>query len=188
MMKQRRTTLLQYGGIIAALVAVGVLHAWFWGSYMGGQREEVDRKRRQVTNLQREVESKKREKADSDRKATEFHSALMTREKELDSYGDFLPSVRTKPLVIKEILSLIEELGIRIWKIENTPMVQNEGCFTFNFSLKLEGPYKSFKLFLAQIYKSERIFRIKKFDISTFDNDKHNMEAFIEFQTYFAGT
>lgn len=181
----RNTTLARLGGVALALVAVVVVNVWFWTSYTSGARTEIARLTAQLTKLKADAEGLKQRKEDADRRANEFNKQILEREKELEQYGDFLPSIRTKPLVIKEILSLVEELGVKIWKIEYSPLVSEEGCYTFNFSLKLEGPYKSFKLFLSKIYKSERIFRLKKFDVATYDNAKHNMEVYVEFQTYF---
>lgn len=185
-MKRRNTTLAEFFGVIFALFAAGAVHFYFWTFYTAGLRDEISRKEREIKTLKAQATKLKKQKEDADRTASLFIKQIQERETELQAYGDFLPSIRTKPLVIKEILSLVEELGIRIWKIENAPMQRTEGSYTFNFSLKLEGPYKSFKLFLAKIYKSERIFRIKKFEIGAFDNAKHNMEVFVEFQTYFA--
>lgn len=185
-MKKRSTTVAELVGVIFALVVAACVHLWFWSIYTAGMRSEVTTKERDIKRLKQEITKLKAQKADADQKASLYIQQIQDREKELQQYGDFLPSVRTKPLVIKEILSLVEELGIKIWSIENSPMQRMEGSFTFNFSLKLEGPYKSFKLFLAKIYKSERIFRIKKFDVATFDNAKHNMDVLVEFQTYFA--
>ncbi len=185
-MKKRNTTLAEFFGVIAALCAALAVHFYFWTFYTSGVRADIRRKQNDVKSLKRKVDDLKRKKKDDEGKASLYIKQIRERQKELEEYGDFLPSIRTKPLVIKEILSLVEELGITIWQIENTPMQRTEGSFTFNFSLKLEGPYKSFKLFLAKIYKSERIFRIKKFDIGTFDNGNHNMEVLVEFQTYFA--
>ena len=185
-MKKRNATLAELFGVIAALLAAVCVHFYFWYFYTAGARADIRRKKNEVTSLKSQVGKLKQKKKDDEGKASLYIKQIRERQKELEAYGDFLPSIRTKPLVIKEILSLVEELGITIWQIENSPMQRSEGSFTFNFTLKLEGPYKSFKLFLAKIYKSERIFRIKKFDIGTFDNQKNNMEVLVEFQTYFA--
>lgn len=187
-MKLRRNTLAEFFGVIAVLVLVVVVQGWFWTLYTSSQRKEIAEQRRAVERLKGQVDQLERQKTETEKRGEEYTRQINERDQELQAYGDFLPSVGTKPMVIKEILSLVEELGVKIWKIENSPMVTSEGCFTFNFSLKLEGPYKSFKLFLAKIYKSERIFRIKKFEVASFDNQKHNMEVFVEFQTYFAGS
>ena len=181
----RNTTLARLGGVVAALGIVLVVNVWFWSSYTATARAQIKKFGDDLVRLKAEAESLKAKKEDSDRRANEYNQQILAREKELEQYGDFLPSIRTKPLVIKEILSLVEELGIKIWKIEYSPLVSEEGCYTFNFALKLAGPYKSFKLFLSKIYKSERIFRLKKFDIQSFHNEKHNMDVFVEFQTYF---
>jgi Tfp pilus assembly protein PilO len=161
----RNTTRARLGGVALALVAVVVVNVWFWTSYTSGARTEIARLTAQLTKLKADAEGLKQRKEDADRRANEFNKQILEREKELEQYGDFLPSIRTKPLVIKEILSLVEELGVKIWKIEYSPLVSEEGCYTF--------------------YKSERIFRLKKFDVATYDNAKHNMEVYVEFQTYF---
>ncbi len=185
-MKKRNATLAELFGVIAALFAVAAIHFWFWSFYTSGMRSDIKRKGREVGVLKNEIAKLKKSKSQADKKASQYIKQINEREKELRQYGDFLPSIRTKPLVIKEILSLVEELGISILKIENEPIQKTEGSYTFNFSLKLEGSYKAFKLFMSKIYKSERIFRVKKFEVGTYDNAAHNMDVVIEFQTYFA--
>jgi len=184
-MKKRNITLAElFGLFLALLLAIGA-NVYFWTSYTSGMRREIktlglDEKRLKSSGI-----SLRNEKTTAHKKAEQYRKEVKEKQVEMEQYGDFLPSINTKPQVIKEILALVEELGIKIWKIENSQVQRMEGAFTFNFSLKLEGEYKAFKLFLARIYRSERIFRIKKFDIGAFDNPKHNMEVFIEFQTYF---
>ena len=185
-MKRKNTTLAELFITLALLCLVFIVHFVYWTFHTSGMRDEISRKKKQVVQLKREITKLKKKKKEDDRKASLYVKQIRERKAELEEYGDFLPSVSTKPLVIKEILTLVEELGINISTIENHPMKRTEGSFTFNFTLALSGPYKAFKLFLARIYKSERIFRIKRFDIGTFDNPQHNMEVMVEFQTYFA--
>jgi Tfp pilus assembly protein PilO len=185
-MKKRNITLAELGGLIFALILAVGANVYFWTSYTSGQRREIKTLELDMKRLDGEEVSLRRDKESAHKKAEQYRREVQTRQDELKDYGDFLPSINTKPQVTKEILGMLEELGIKIWKIENSEIQRMEGAYTFNFSLKVEGEYKSFKLFLAKIYRSERIFRIKRFDIGSFDNPSHNMEVFIEFQTYFA--
>ena len=185
-MKKRNITLAELGGLVFALVLAVGANLYFWTSYTSGMRREIKTLELDMNRLKSEEVTLRNEKSQAHKKAEEYRREVQMRQDELKDYGDFLPSINTKPQVTKEILGLMEELGIRIWKIENSEVQRMEGAYTFNFSLKVEGEYKAFKLFLARIYRSERIFRIKKFDIASFDNASHNMEVYIEFQTYFA--
>jgi Tfp pilus assembly protein PilO len=185
-MKKRNVTLAELGGLGFALVLVAIVNVYFWTAYTSGMRRDIKTLDLDMNRIKAEEVRLRNDKTVAHQKAEEYSREVAIRQDELKEYGDFLPLISTKPSVIKEILGLLEELGIKIWKIENSPIQRMEGAFTFNFGLKVEGEYKAFKLFLAKIYRSERIFRIKKFDIASFDNPKHNMDVFIEFQTYFA--
>jgi len=185
-MKKRNITLAELGGLALALVLVVLANVYLWTAYTSGMRRDMKTLDLDLNRIKGDEVRLRKDKSVAHKKAEEFRREVQVRQDELKQYGDFLPLIDTKPQVIKEILRLVEELGIKIWKIENAEIQRMEGAFTFNFSLKLEGEYKAFKLFLAKIYRSERIFRIKKFDIAAFDNANHNMEVFIEFQTYFA--
>ena len=185
-MRSRSKTLAQNLAVYLGVVAVIAGDAWFAGSYLRGQQASEKELKDEIQGLANEFDRKSDELKRADQRADEFVKAIAGRREELDSYGEFLPPDSSRPEVQKFILQTIEDLHVQILKTEEVRLTKKTHYSILDISLKLRGSYRDFKLLLARIYKSESFIRVKKFDILTLEDDKHEQEVEVQFQTYFS--
>lgn len=189
-MKKRAETLAKNVAIYVGIAGAIGFNVWFWTSYTSKQRAKINGLERGIQASKVEIENLQREASKMKAEVEKAKEKIKAREDELSEYGDFLPSITTKPGVVRTILRTVEELGIKIVNISNNKLTGGSGggYYTFTFGLELEGTYRDFKLLLSKIYKDERIIRIKKFLINEFDTANHFQKVSVEFETYFASS
>lgn len=185
-MRSRSKTLAQNLAVYIGVVAVLAGDAWFAGSYLRGQQGAEQELKSEIQGLANEFDRKSTELKRADQRADEFVKAIAARREELDSYGEFLPPDSNRPEVQKFILQTIEDLHIQILKTEEVKLTKKTHYSILDVALTLKGSYRDFKLLLARIYKSESFIRVKKFDINTLEDERHEQEVELQFQTYFS--
>ena len=122
----------------------------------------------------------------ADEKVEQYTKEIARRKEELKEYGDFLPSATERSAVQKFVLQTIEDLNIKIVKTDEIKTQDKNYYTTLDVAVTLKGTYRDFKLLLARIHRSDRVIRVKKFDITSLDDDRHLQTVEAEFQTYFA--
>lgn len=189
-MKTRSQTLMQNMGIYASLVLLLLCHIGVWGILVRNYTKEQKEKETRHTQLQAMVQQMKQQKDRFEQEVQRTESELREREEELNSYGNFLPSLEKKSETVKQILSLVQELGLSIESQEyQTPQPGTGGAYySFEFTLKLKGLYQSFKMMLNKMPQTTMIIRIQEFNVTDFgrDNPDFHWQADVKFQTYFS--
>jgi Tfp pilus assembly protein PilO len=188
-MLTRQKTLAQNIGIFLSLVALLIVHGWFWGSWLRGANEKQTQLTKDLANLKREVEEKRQDTAKLKQEVEQTQSKLDALRKDLESLGNFLPSVKAKPQIFKAIMDEIEREGIRKEKTDFPPPEAGSGggYVTVNFTLELVGPYGAFLVLLSKIQQTEMIIRISQFDVKDTgrESQTYDWRVVIQFQTYF---
>lgn len=185
-MRSRSKTMAQNAAVFLGVAAVIAGDAWFAGSYVQTQQGQEQELKDEIQSLASEFERKSTELKRADERADEFVKAIAGRREELDGYGEFLPPDSNRPEVQKFLLQTIEDLHIKILKTEEVRLTKKTHYSILDIALTLRGSYRDFKLLLARIYKSESFIRVKKFDLLTLEDEKHEQEVEIQFQTYFS--
>ena len=182
---------MQNVGIYSSLGVLVLVHGGIWG----GVRPSIDQDK---DDLVQEAESLEMEVTQMSAQSTKFkeeiekcRQILGDREKELESYGEFLPSIKEKNSSIQAILSLIEELKLTIEKQEFEDAKASGAAgsyYTYDFTLQLRGAYQNFKLMLNKIQQTTMIIRIEKFEVIDYGvgNDAYHWKAMVNFRTYFS--
>lgn len=189
-MLTRQNTLAQNIGIYVSLLVLLVVHGWFWGSWLRGARKNQEDLTKQVGALKQQTEKLRGETANVKRELEETQAELERRRAELKELGDFLPPLSRKPQDLRTILNMIEGLGIRITKTEFPPPEEASGggkYVTVNFTLELQGAYRSFKQLLAKIQQTDMIIRISSFELKDTGRDSPSFDwrVVVKFETYF---
>lgn len=189
-MLTRQKTLAKNIAIYASLLLLVVVHGWFWGSWVRGARGRQEGQSKQVLKLKGDVEKLRSETDNVKKELVETQAELERRRAELKELGDFLPPLSRKPQDLRTILNMIEGLGIRITKTDFPPPEEPAGggkYVTVNFTLELQGQYKSFKQLLAKIQQTDMIIRISSFELKDTgrDNQTFDWRVIIKFETYF---
>lgn len=189
-MKTRSQTLMQNMGIYASLFVLILCHVGVWGVVIRKARADQEANRKEEVRLSAMVSQMKQQKDRFEQEVNRTESELREREEELNGYGNFLPSLEKKSETVKQILSLVQELGLSIESQEyQNPTAGTGGAYySFEFTLKLKGPYQSFKMMLNKIPQTTMIIRIQEFTPTDFgrDNPEFHWQADVKFQTYFS--
>lgn len=195
-MLTRQKTLAQNVAIYASLIVLLAAHGWFWGSWLRGAKEKVTKLTKDLAGLKTTVEDLRRDTEKVKQEVEETRAELDRRRKELDELGNFLPSIKQKPTIIRDIMKLVElpedpSTGRRIL-ITKTDFPPPEapssggGYVTVNFTLELSGPYVCFKQLLARLPQTKMIIRISQFELKNPGKDApYDWTVQIQFQTYF---
>lgn len=185
-MRKRNKTLAQNAGVYGMIVVVLGLNAYFWGTHVSKRRGEVDGLKKQIASLEEDRKRREKELDTAEEKAAQYQLEISKRRKELEGYGDFLPSLALRPEVQKFILQTVEELGIYIEKTDEIKLTPRAHYSKLDVRLSLKGTYRDFKLLLNRIYKSERFIRITEFKILSLDDKEHRQSVNMAFETYFS--
>jgi hypothetical protein len=186
-----KATLTQNIAIYASLLVLALVHSGFWGVWLKGSRERTVKLGRDLKALAGAVDQLKQETTNFRSTVDQTREELDRRQKELDDLGNFLPSIKEKPRILREILDLIERFGIRIANTDFAPAESSReggGYFTVNFTLELVGPYRAFKLLLNKLPQANLIIRVSQFKVLDYGpgNPAYDWRVSIQFQTYFA--
>jgi Tfp pilus assembly protein PilO len=185
-MKSRNKTLGQNIMVYLGILAVLGADLYFGMLYVPSQKKEEKRLKGEISRLESDWKRKDEELKRADQKAEQYTKEIARRKEELKDYGDFLPSATERASVQKFILQTIEDLNIIIEKTEEIKQINKASYSTLDVAVTLKGTYRDFKLLLARIHRSERVIRVKKFDMRTLDDDQHMQSVEAQFQTYFA--
>lgn len=185
-MKLRSKTLAQNVLVYIVILVVLAADIYFGTIHIPSQKKEESRLKKEISRLESDWKRKDEELKRADEKIETFTKEIARRKEELKEYGDFLPSATERPGVQKFILQTIEDLNIKIEKTDEIKQ-QDKGYYTtLDVAVTLQGTYRDFKLLLARIHRSERVIRVKKFEMMELDDDAHLQTVEAEFQTYFA--
>lgn len=185
-MRSRTKTFIQNAAVYVGLVAVLGVDLWFGMSYVRTQRNEEVGLKNEIKRLEADWKRKEDELKRADEKAAEYIKKIASRREELEGYGNFLPADSKRPEVQKFILQTIEDLHIKILRVEEIKLSPKQHYSTLDVGLSLRGTYRDFKLLLARIHKSEQFIRVRKFEVNTLDDEKHLQNVEVQFQTYFS--
>lgn len=189
-----------YSGIVIVVIAsiIGTFLLVRWGREIAADRDTFTQEAETaVQALRKELAEKKEElpKLANDlknklRKDESAKKAYEEKLNELERYFRIIPSVDQKPVLLNDIAEIAKKLDVQKKNITTEPLVDGEqpGTKLFQFSMNLEGKYKSVKEMLWRLENMKIVVRMNKtdgFKIITLNNENQKVEVGLRLYTYF---